>query len=80
MTALIDDFHVGIDEARADGIDELLGDETIGAAADDEYWAAECARRGGVGHPVVPYVDVVGGDIGCDNGADVGRAGQAVLR
>ena len=73
-------FTFGLDEARADGIDELLGHEAVGAAADDQYRAAECARGGGVAQPVVPDVDVVGGDVGCDGGADVGRAGRAVRR
>ena len=66
-------FTSGSSEARADGVDELLGHETVGAAADDEHRAVECARGGRVAHPVVPDVDVVGGDVGCDGGADVGE-------
>ena len=73
MTALVDDFHFGLDEARADGIDELLGDETVSAAADDENRAAECTRGGCVAHSVVPDVDVAGGDVGGDRRADVGE-------
>jgi len=79
MTAPIDDIHVGFDEARPNRVDELLGDETVGAAADDEYRAVECACGRGIAQPVVPYVDVVGGDIGCDRGADVGEPVELFL-
>src|SRR5258707_10180707 len=72
VAALVDDFHFGSGKARADGSDELLVDERVGAAADDEYGAAECAGGGRVPHPVVPDGGVVGGDLGPDRRADLG--------
>src|SRR6185437_1114935 len=73
VAALVDDFEFGLDEALADGIDELLGHETVRAAANDHYRAAECARRGCVAQPVVPDVDVVGGYVAGDGGTDVSQ-------
>ena len=73
VAALVDDFEFGLAKPRADGIDELLGDEGIGAAADDHRRAAECARRRRVAQPVVPDVYLVGGDVAGDGAADIGQ-------
>src|SRR5258707_2980625 len=74
VAALVDDFHFGLGKARADGSDELLVDERVGAAADDEYGAAECAGGGSVAHPAVSDVCVVGGDLRPYGRADASAA------
>ena len=73
-------FEFGLDEARADGVDELFGDETVGATADDHHRTAVCARVGASLDPVVPDVDVVGRDFSSDWGADVGELVELVRR
>ena len=74
MTPLFEGSCLGTPEPRRGGVDQLCGDERVGAATDDQGRTGVGAGCRGILEPVIPDVGVAGRNIGPGQGPDACEA------